>query len=144
MSTQNVTIMLVCTHFPGCSFDGCDDLQVGLQTGRGQGNRIIDAVPGDSTEARFTVDLQARRAEDTVDFSGPLVQGRPGERFLYLTWISAAHPQNPLRRVKVPLQQLSWDDLQNGQVVAHLRMTGADGSPLAATPKSPALRWEIV
>ncbi|MCC6455878.1 MAG: hypothetical protein IT328_13080 [Caldilineaceae bacterium] len=144
MSMQNVSITLVCTHFPGRSFDGYDDLQVGLQVGRGQAYSLEGRVPGDSTEARFTVALQARRrAEGTVDFSGPLVQGKPGEHFLYLTWISAAHPQNPLRRVKVPLWQLSWDDLQNGQIVAHLHMTGTDGGPLAATPKLPYLRWEI-
>jgi hypothetical protein len=144
MPTSTATITIFCTHFPGRSFDGFDDLQVGLQVGRGHEYSIMDAVPGDATEARFIANLQVRRrADGTVDFGGPLAQGKPRERFLYLTWISAANPQPPLRRVKVPLHHLSWDDLQNGQIVAHLHMTGSDGGPLAATPKPPYLRWEI-
>jgi hypothetical protein len=97
-------------------------------------------VAGDVSEAHFTATLQAHPREDgSVDFRGPVVQGKAGERFLYLVWTCAADRQTPLRRVKVPLHHLAWIDLQNGQIVAHLQMTGPDGGPLAATPKAPYL-----
>jgi hypothetical protein len=137
---QPVTLTVHCTRFPGRSFAQCEDLEVGW----GQGKTVMDAVPGDSVEARFTAHLHARqRADGTVDFAGPLVQGKSGERFLYLVWTCAADRKTPLRRIKVPLHQLTWEDLQNGQIVAHLQMTGPDGGPLAATPKAPYLRWEF-
>ena len=140
MTKQTVTITLICTNFPGDNFNGCEALQVGLQVGRGREHRIVDSVAGGVREARFTATLQAHQREDgRVDFSGPVIQGKVGERFLYLVWTCAADRQTPMRRVKVPLHHLTWDDLQNGQIVAHLQMTGPDGGPLAATPKAPYL-----
>ncbi len=140
LAVQPVTITLICTDFPGRAFDGCADLQVGW----GQDRTVINAVPGDSIEARFTTELQAKQRPDgTVDFRSPLVQGKVGARFLYLVWFDAAAPQMPIRRIKVPLHDLTWDELQSGQIVAHLQMRGPDGSPLAATPKPSHLQWQI-
>lgn len=141
IATQPVTITVICTNFPGRLFDGCDDLQVGW----GQARTVIDAVPGDSIEARFTTELQARQHSDgTVDFRGPLVQGKVGERFLYLVWHHADAPQTPLRRIKIPLYTLiNWGDLQSGQIMAHLQMSDHDGCPICATPKPPYLQWQV-
>ena len=58
-------------------------LSLGLQSGRD------DIVRGTALEdgIRFEVSIGVKQGRDgDPDFTGPLVHGRPGERFLYLSW----------------------------------------------------------
>ena len=56
--------------------------------------------------------LIVRRDEDApVRFSGPCVHGTAAAPFLYLSLKrSAAHPEPWVRRLKVPLPALTWDE----------------------------------
>ena len=56
----------------------------------------------------FDVVLQARRlGDDAAALSGDVVHGRPGDRFLYLSWRNGPHAW--ARRLKLPLQGISWE-----------------------------------
>lgn len=43
-------------------------------------------VRGDATSARWTVDIRVTERDGSLDFAGPAVHGKRGERFVYLTW----------------------------------------------------------
>lgn len=73
-------------HFPGRSWhlDGepCDNVHVGVQVGR----EPRDLEPGDAERAVWILPVELIERDGDVDFRGPAVQGRQGERFVYLTW----------------------------------------------------------
>lgn len=68
-----------------CDRDGAvfDGVHVGVQVGR----EPFDLVSGDAASARWQLDVDVvRGGNGELDFRGPSVHGRRGERFLYLTW----------------------------------------------------------
>ena len=139
MMQNTITIIVHATNFPGRNFGDCTDLQVGW----GMGKQVLDAVAADVVSATFTAQVEPfARKDGTVDYRGPLVQGKIGARFLYLTWTSATAPQTPIRRIKLNLPIGSWEELRPSPWVAHIQMTGRDGCPVAASLKPPYLRWE--
>jgi hypothetical protein len=47
----------------------------------------IELVPGDAPSARWQLEVTVRRGADgTIDFAGPFVHGKRGERHLGLRW----------------------------------------------------------
>ena len=48
---------------------------------------VVDLAPGDAQRAVFDIDVELRTGRDgRLEPRGPYVQGRPGERFIYLSW----------------------------------------------------------
>jgi hypothetical protein len=69
----------------GPSLDGrmCENVHVGLWHRTGP----VELVTGDARIARWELEIEVRRDEDgAVDFRGPFVAGRRGERSLGLLW----------------------------------------------------------
>jgi hypothetical protein len=87
--TERVDVRIVGIELPGRT---CADPRPGglvyenVHVGVQRRKDVVDIVPGDAPTAmwEFTVDPVTRDA--TLDFRGPVVQGRPGDRFLYLSW----------------------------------------------------------
>jgi hypothetical protein len=51
----------------------------------------LEPFPGDAPAAGWRFEVEAKRAADgSIDFRGPLVSGRRGDRFLYLNWGTVA------------------------------------------------------
>src|SRR3954454_2057165 len=81
---------IVGTDLPGNSFHDAGftestwrHVHVGIQRERD----AIDLVPADAEEAVFDFEVELRRGRDGgPDWFGPYVHGRPGKRFLYLSW----------------------------------------------------------
>ena len=72
------------------------------------------------------------------DFRGPAVQGRKGDRFVYLTWGTCAGGAFTMfRRAKLML-----DDLPAGaqEVTVEVHLTDDDGMPRCARLRTPAIR----
>ena len=74
-------------HPPGRSFcrpDGSvmENVHVGVQVRRDP----WAIVPGDRADVTWELDVAVVRVDGALDFRGPAVQGRRGERFVYLTW----------------------------------------------------------
>jgi Family of unknown function (DUF5990) len=115
---------------------------VGLQRGR----EVVDARPADGGVVRWVVEV--RRVEGP-DLRGPYVHGRPGARFLYLSWQQDAGRDGPggmFRRAKLMLDVLPSElsaDAATG-LRGTFRLTLPDGSPLCAAVRPPAIAWSAL
>jgi hypothetical protein len=96
-------------------------------------------VPGDADAAEFdfTVDILPA-AGGGWDFRGPYVHGKPGERFLYLTWGELNGDEFAMfRRAKLMLADVPVAD----EVVADVDLTDEQGLPCCARLHDPVIRW---
>jgi hypothetical protein len=122
-------------------------LSVGLQSGSDEivrGTETSDAV-------HFDIVVGVKTGRDGApDFTGPLVHGRPGERFLYLSWgtVTPETPHETFRRLKLYLSPVSragwsspgvsWDQINRAAITTTVSGRGPDGTPHCATA---ALMW---
>ena len=122
-------------------------LSLGLQSGRD------DIVHGIALEdgMRFEVSVGVKRGRaGDPDFTGPLVHGRPGERFLYLSWGHATDDSehDMFRRLKLYLSPVSrkewsspgvtWAQVQRGAITITVSGSAPDGTPHCGTAE---VRW---
>ena len=129
---------IVGTDLPGRRFSEYDDVRVGVQKGR----ESEQFVPGDAPEAVFNLSLTALAAGEA---RGPFVQGRRGERFLYLVWASGPQ-QTMFRRLKLMLADVpaeAWEKAQRPghRLEAHIGLTDSCGGPLCARVVPPRVTW---
>jgi hypothetical protein len=127
-------------HLPGRYWANegqpCDNVHVGIQVGRDP----ADLVRADAETATWTTDVIVLPREDGVDFRGPAVQGRRGDRFIYLTWgnIDTDGSFTMFRRAKLMLADLR-DLLDADRVVAEVHLTDECGGPRCARLRPPTL-----
>jgi hypothetical protein len=116
---------------------GCwTDVHVGIQVRRDP----AELVRADAASARWEIDVQVVEGPDGPDFRGPAVQGRRGERFVYLTWGDLADGSFAMfRRAKLLLHDLP--DPRMDTVTARVRLTDANGLPTCARLRPPVLEW---
>jgi hypothetical protein len=123
-------------NLPGRRFECADgpygNVHCGLQLGRAP----ADLVPGDAPSAAWSTEI---RVIDGPDFRGPAVQGKKGERFVYLTWgdVGADGTFTMFRRAKLMLNDLPPTD----RVVATVDLTDERGGPRCARLRPPALQF---
>jgi hypothetical protein len=122
------------------------NVHVGLQRGKDPD----ELRPGDvdATEWRITAEVSER--DGVPDFRGPHVQGRPGARFVYLTWGEVGNDGTfaMFRRAKLPLSRVDSPLIEQAGkagavLVAAVALTGADGGPVCATPGADRLAWSV-
>lgn len=132
-------------NFPGrrWQLDGepCDNVHVGIQVGR----QPHELVPGDSDTAVWRAEVEVVPREGGLDFRGPAVQGKRGERFVYLTWgnVGADGGFTMFRRAKLMLDDLASLVAGTGaevHIVAEVDLTDDKGGPRCARLRAPALR----
>jgi hypothetical protein len=135
------------TDLPGLAWGdprpaGCryENIHVGIQRTRD----VEELVPGDAGEAVW--DIAVEVTDD--DFKGPHVQGKRGERFLYLSWgtVDAGGGFEMFRRAKLMLAAVDRDALRAAdrpgrRLVGRLTLTGGDGGPRCAAVRPPAITW---
>jgi len=124
----------------------------GLQMGKGANNVTVQKQRSKGTDLRFEFTLAVVTAQKggLPDFRGPGVQGRPGERFVYLDIGRYAGQTNSPwgRRLKVPLagstQALVARASADPGAILETRVpgTGRDGGPSCATVK-PFDGWKL-
>ena len=144
-------LSIVGHHFPGRAFcrpDGStmENVHVGVQVRRDPWS----LVPADRTRATWTVDVDVVHTDGTLDFRGPAVQGRRGERFVYLSWgeVDDQGTFAMFRRLKLhlaPLVEQSTPErvLAAKRIQAVLELTDTRGRPLAASVRPPWVTWRI-
>jgi Family of unknown function (DUF5990) len=134
-------------HLPGRCWrstdDHYDDVHVGIQVGR----KAEDLVRADAKTASWTVPIDVVIRNGGFDFRGPAVQGRPGARFVYLTWGNVGRDGSftMFRRAKLMLADLERFVSEAGdaaQVIARVDLTDDCGGPRCARLRSPALELE--
>ncbi len=119
-------------QLPGRRCGSYDDVHVGVQVRK----EPAELVPGDATSARWEVPIDVRDG----DFRGPAVQGKRGERFVYLTWGELRDGSFTMfRRAKLMLADVP--DPESATVTARISLTDSDGMPLCARVRAPALEW---
>jgi len=101
--TRPLVVRLVLTSLP--ALPGDEQADLGWQDAAGA------IHPGQSRRGgglTFECEVQAVFKGEGIDFRGACVHGRPGERFIYLSWKRPFETPTPwVQRVKVPLAGLA-------------------------------------
>jgi hypothetical protein len=101
-----------------------ENVHVGVQ----RGGEVERLVPGDAAGAVWDLELETVDRDGELDFRGPHVQGRRGDRFLYLSWgaVDADDGFAMFRRAKLMLAAVDAD-LVRSAGRPHRRLVGTSG-----------------
>ena len=113
------------------------------------GKEPVGLVRGDAAAARWEVDVRTVVGDDgAIDLRGPAVQGKKGDRFLYLTWgdVGTDGSFAMFRRAKLMVADIEPELLADaahadGVLVASLPLTDERGCPRCARVKPPVISW---
>ena len=142
---RSLCVRILGRRLPGRTCGSYTDIAVGLPTQ--VGCDPTDVVPADARTATWETGIEVRGQGGVPAFRGPAVNGPPHERFLYLTWIGRKGGAAPamFRRAKLRLDAVPAavlvDSLRTGVLVGRLELTAADGSPVCASVRPPAITW---
>ncbi len=129
-------LRIVGHHLPGRQCPGYTDVHVGIQIRRDP----AELVSADVHEARWTTEITVLGDGADRDFRGPAVQGRRGERFVYLTWGEGSGADFAMfRRAKLMLNDIPTPT--PGIATATVHLTDDHGLPRCARLKPPVLQW---
>jgi hypothetical protein len=121
---------------PGRQCGGHVDVHVGVQLGR----EPAELVTADAPDARWELDIEVIETPHGTDFRGTAVQGKKGERFVYLTWGEGAGDRFTMfRRAKLMLGDLPAPAAD--VVTARVHLTDELGLPRCARLEPPAVAW---
>jgi len=125
----------------------------GLQKGRGHDYETIQKQRSDTNDLSFEcpVRLKDSREDALPTFLGPMVQGPPVQRFVYLDIGTYAGQTDTCwsRRLKIPLAGITWEMVDRVQadsgwtIETRVHGTGKDGGPTCGTVK-PFQGWQVV
>jgi hypothetical protein len=127
-------------------FPGYENVHVGVQR-RNRRDELLDLHAGDERSAEWTFEATVVAGSTGPDVRGPYIQGRPGERFIYLSWgtVDPGKTFTLFRRAKLFLADIDPDIIaaavQSGRLVARLGLTDAKGHPVCARVRPPAVQW---
>ena len=135
-------VRIVGVNLPGRTCGAYENIHVGVQ----RRAEVVDLFPGDAAEAVWEFEIE--RAPTDGDLKGPHVQGRRGERFVYLSWgtVDQSGTFEMFRRAKLMLGSVDARVLDAAARPGHrlqatLSLTGGDGGPLCAAVRPPAVSW---
>ncbi|MDC0772448.1 DUF5990 family protein [Streptomyces sp. HD] len=108
---------------------------------------LLGPQRGDAPSATWSLECTATASPAGTDIRGPYVQGRPGGRFVHLSWgaVDDVGEGTMFRRAKlmpdaVPAEVLDGA-VAGGLLVGRLGRTDARGGPLCARVVPPAITW---
>ena len=117
-------------QLPGLTCGPYRNIHVGLQVK----SQPVELVPADAAAAEWVAEIRT----DDGDFRGPAVQGKKGERFVYLTWGTVDGDSfSMFRRAKLMLAELPVDA---AEVIVDVDLTDESGMPRCARLRQPAIR----
>ena len=107
---------------------------------------------GSTLEFDFALSLRSPTATEALRLGGPLVQGRPGKRFLYLNSGSYAGQSDSCwaRRAKISLTSVDESMVEHARripgscITGELAGTGSDGGPICASVRLKGHGWTLV
>jgi hypothetical protein len=106
----------------------------------------VDLYPGDAPAVQWSFSVVTVPFEGGIDFGGPYVHGRRGDRFLYLSW-GAGGPAGTrmFRRAKLHFADAGPAVItaaaEAGAITCRVRMTDAYGNPRCARARPPDAIW---
>ena len=122
-----------------------DNVHVGVQ----RKADVVDRAPADAPAVTWELEVTSREVDGLLDVGGPWVHGRPGARFLYLSWGSVDGEAFAMfRRAKllfgdIPTEELRGAHEGGGVLVARLGLTDKDGGPRCARVRPPDIGWHL-
>ena len=147
--TAPIRIRLVCEGLPLHRFEGCDgrrDIRVELQTKDG----YESGLPAGRDALAWMTEITLKSGPDgALDFAGPAVHGKRGERFFYLSWSGEKDGRcERFRRTKIHLRdltaaQVSRATKSGGVLVARIHAVAKDGGPACASVPLLGGGWQI-
>jgi hypothetical protein len=148
-----IVVEIVGTDLPGirCGPDQNGAWCEGVHVGLARGSETVELIRGDAPIATwaFSVSIRADESGD-LDFGGPFVIGRRGERHLGIRWLrqDARGGFVVFRGAKIRLYEMDAalfrTALGTGQsLVGRLGLTDADGWPRCATVRPPDISWSV-
>jgi hypothetical protein len=122
-----------------------------VHVGIGSRGLATELVRGDASAASWRFQVRpVAVAGGSWDFSGPLVEGRRGDRFLYLNWgdVAADGSFRLFRRAKIDLSALDAELVrkavdEGAELRCEVDLTDAKGNPSCARFRPPAIAWSI-
>ncbi|QYG90997.1 monooxygenase [Iamia sp. SCSIO 61187] len=143
-------ITIIGVNAPGrefCRPDGSvmTNVHVGVQLGQEPTNLVC----ADTDPATWKLDVDVADRDGDADFRGPAVQGRRGDRFVYLTWgeLGSSGDFEMFRRAKLMLNRIDVTIVERARkaehLVARVDLTGGDGGPRCARVDPPAIAWSV-
>jgi hypothetical protein len=141
-----LSVRIIGTNPPGTRCAGHERVHVGVQ----RRDEVVGIIPGNAELTAFELSVDVVRKAAGIDFRGPYVHGRPGARFLYLSWgeLDDGGGFHMFRRAKLDLTSLAPELVDQAAVGGAgvegvLSLTDAHGGPVCASVKPPALRWRL-
>ncbi|MFI6585307.1 DUF5990 family protein [Embleya sp. NPDC050493] len=131
---------------PGAADPEYRNVHVAVQR-RDRPGELLDPHSADAPHAGWTVEAAATRTASGLDLKGPYIQGRPGDRFVYLSWgtVDGAGAFAMFRRAKLMLAEVPTDVLaaavRSGLLIGRLGLTDACGEPRCARVVPPTITW---
>lgn len=130
---------------PGRDGEPYGNVHVAVQR-RSRPSELLDPVPGDAIGASWALEATVEETPDGFDVTGAYVQGRPGGRFIYLSWGAVTDAGWGLfRRAKLMIDDVPAATLDAavrvGLLVGRLGLTDAHGHPLCVRVRPPAITW---
>lgn len=147
---RRVRVAITGVNLPGRAFcrpDGSsmDNVHVGIQVRRDP----AQLVRADESETRWELEVEVVPKDEALDFRGPAVQGKRGDRFIYLTWGNVGPDEEfeMFRRAKLVLDRVEPEVIESaaeaGCLEAVVDLTGGDGGPRCARVDPPAIVWSV-
>ena len=99
---------------------------------------VVERVPVTAERARWEFEVVTREVDGLLDVGGPWVHGRPGARFLYLSWgavdgdVFAMFGRSKLMFGDIPTAVLRDGYQHGGLLVGELGLTDEHGGPRCA------------
>lgn len=136
---------------PPEAFSGADvpeyrNIHVAVQR-RDRPAELLAPQPGDAVFATWTLDCAMPATPSGRDVRGAHIQGRPGGRFIYLSWgtVGDSGTFTMFRRAKLLLDAVPVEVLDasagTGLLVGRLGLTDVRGGPLCARVAPPHITW---
>lgn len=146
-----VSICLVCSGWPDHGFEGLGfgrNIRVEMQTRDG----LEAGGPAPDQGLRWMTRVAVKQLEDgALDFSGPAVHGKRGERFFYLSWSGETGGVRVMfRRLKIHLREVKpaqWNTVMRADagklLQARVHAIAKDGGPACASVPLLGGGWTI-
>ena len=125
----------------------------GIQEGKGNDYNTIQVqrTKAGNLQLECIITVKGDRVNGPPNFVGPIAQGPPTARFIYIDIGKSAGQIGSCwqRRIKIPLQGIAWEMIESvvespkRLLQATIPGTGKDGGPSCATVK-PIDGWKVV
>jgi len=132
-------------HRPGAEADRLrlGNVHVGVQ----RKSEVVELAPATAASVAWEFEVASREVDGALDVGGPWVHGRPGARFLYLSWGSVEGEAFAMfRRAKLMFGDIPGEALRaahdgGGVLAGSLGLTDSCGEPRCARVRPPDIVW---